>query len=190
MSLSKREKVLLASLGLAGTLYLLTRTTVGEKAVANITDLIASVITGHEGDVLHAYQDEAGIWTIGKGHKILATDRVRGQAIYPFGPIQSITQAESDAFFERDTAGARNAVSSNVSVPINTNQRAALASLVFNIGAAAFAGSTLLKLLNAGDYVKAADQFLVWNKVTKNGVKVVSDGLTNRRARERMLFLS
>lgn len=190
MALSRREKVLIGSLGVAGAIYLLTKTTVGQSAISNLTDLIASVVTGHEGDVLHVYQDTAGVWTIGKGHKVLATDRVRGQAIYPYGPIQSITQAESDAFFERDTTVARNAVSNNVAVPINTNQRAALVSLVFNIGASAFAGSTLLKLLNAGDYKRAADQFLVWNKITKNGEKVVDDGLSARRARERTLFLS
>ena len=59
-------------------------------------------------------------------------------------------------------------------------------SLTFNIGTIAFKNSTLLKKLNAGDRVGAADQFLVWNKA---GGKVLQ-GLVNRRQAERAQFLS
>lgn len=197
--MSKRERVLLALLGGAGILYLLSRTDVGQKATASLTDLIASVIGGHEGEKLIAYKDTAGLWTIGKGHLIKSTDRVirqgAPQPLYPYGPLDAnnkptgvmqITQEESDRLFENDTATARNAVSNLVMVPLTTNQRAALVSLVFNIGTGAFAGSTLLKKLNARDYSGAADQFLVWKKA--GGVD--SPGLINRRASERALFLA
>jgi lysozyme len=74
-----------------------------------------------------------------------------------------------------------------VKVPINTNQQLALASLVFNIGAGAFARSTLLRLLNSGAEKSAvAAQFLRWNKVKGQEVK----GLTRRRKAESELFLS
>lgn len=191
--------MLLALLGGAGILWALSRTGMGQKVTASLADQIAALITGHEGDKLVVYQDTGGLWTVGKGHLILATDRVirqgAPQPLYPFGPadanskptgVMQITQAESDAFFERDTAAARNAVANKVSVPLTNNQRAALVSLVFNIGAGAFAGSTLLKKLNAGDFAGAADQFLVWKKV--QGVD--SPGLMTRRASERALFLS
>ena len=62
-------------------------------------------------------------------------------------------------------------------------------SLVFNIGTGNFGDSTLLRLLNESDYNGAADQFPEWNKVTVDGVKVPSAGLTKRRALERTLFL-
>lgn len=203
MALSRREKMLLALLGGAGILYALSRTQAGQQVTASLTDAIASLLTGEEGEKLQVYQDQAGLWTVGKGHLILQTDRVTRnglpQALYPYGPrdpqnrpggVTQITKAESDAFFERDTASARNAVANLVMVPLTQNQRAALVSLVFNIGNGGFAGSTLLKKLNARDYTGAADQFPVWNKVTVNGVKKVSAGLVDRRARERTLFLS
>jgi lysozyme len=190
MALSNRERVLLALLGGAGVLYVLAQTSAGQRVTGSLADKIAALIAGHEGDKLIVYQDIGGLWTVGKGHLITAADTViregTAQKLHPFGPVMQITQAESDAFFERDTATARNAVANRVSVPLSDNQRAALVSLVFNIGAGAFGGSTLLKKLNAGDYTGAADQFLVWKKVAG----VDSQGLMNRRASERDLFLS
>jgi lysozyme len=46
-----------------------------------------------------------------------------------------------------------------------------------------------LKLLNAGDYKGAANEFDKWNKARVNGVLTVISGLTARRGRERALFL-
>ncbi len=43
----------------------------------------------------------------------------------------------------------------------------------------------MLKLLNAGDYSGAANEFPKWDHI--NGV--ISQGLLNRRLRERALFL-
>jgi len=60
-----------------------------------------------------------------------------------------------------------------------------LVSLSYNIGLAAFRGSPLLRKLTAGDYQVAADQFPAWNRA---GNRVVQ-GLVNRRAAERALFL-
>lgn len=187
--LSTREKVLLAALGAAGLLYALSRTRVGESLTGTLADKIAALISGHEGDVLKVYQDQGGLWTVGRGHLIKP-----GERFFPYGGSmvvtntgqREITQAESDDLFALDTAAARNAVSNKVNVPLTDNQRAALVSLVFNIGAGAFAGSTLLRKLNAGDYKAAADQFLVWKKV--QGVD--SPGLIARRTSERQLFLS
>lgn len=170
---------------------------------SSLIDKIANVIAGHEGERLDVYPDEGGLWTVGKGHLIRTGDRVMRNgklvALYPFGPrdpakpdvatgVREITQAESDAFFLADTESARNAVSNKVRVPLSENMRAALVSLVFNIGGGAFGTSTLLRKLNAGDLAGAADQFLVWNKI--KGGTVVSPGLTSRRQRERTLFLS
>jgi lysozyme len=182
----RREKKLLVVLAAVAGLYLLSRTKAGMTATSNVTDLIARLITGHEGEVLTVYQDVAGFWTVGKGHLIKPTDTVRGEKLHPYGPIQRITKEESDAFFLQDTETARNAVANRVAVPLTVNQRAALVSLVFNIGTGAFGTSTLLRKLNAGDYKGAADQFLVWKKA--GGADV--PGLLRRRESERALFLS
>lgn len=63
---------------------------------------------------------------------------------------------------------------------------AACVSLQYNIGASAFASSTLVKMLNKNDMTAAALEFPRWNK--DNGHTV--QGLTNRRAAEVALFNS
>ncbi|WLH87869.1 lysozyme [Pseudomonas sp. FP453] len=68
---------------------------------------------------------------------------------------------------------------------INQGQWDALMSFTYNLGAANLGTSTLLKLLNAGDYPGAAEQFPRWNKA---GGQVLA-GLTKRRAAERVMFL-
>jgi GH24 family phage-related lysozyme (muramidase) len=73
-----------------------------------------------------------------------------------------------------------------VKVPMTQGQFDALVSLVFNIGRAQFATSTLLRLLNVGDKAGAAAQFPRWNK--QGGV--VLAGLTARRELERQRFLA
>ena len=72
-----------------------------------------------------------------------------------------------------------------VKVPLTQTYFDALASLIFNIGVNAFKRSTLLKLLNVGKYIQAADEFLKWRKA---GGKVVK-GLEKRREAERRLFV-
>lgn len=158
-----------------------------------VTDKVAKLIFGEEGSRLTVYKDSGGKWTVGKGHLVLSTDRVirNGQsvALHPYGPVTTITREEEAALFDRDTAIARNAVANKVTRPITENMRAALTSLVFNIGTGAFAESTLLRMLNAGNVAGAADQFLVWKWVTKpDGSR--EPELLARRQRERALFLS
>jgi lysozyme len=75
----------------------------------------------------------------------------------------------------------------NVRVPVTDNQLLALSSFAYNIGENAFAGSTLLKLLNNGtnkDVV--AQQFDRW----VNAGGKVNKGLEGRRKAEKQLFLS
>ena len=141
----------------------------------------ASVISKFEGLELKAYQDSAGIWTIGYGN---TRNPYTG---LPIKQGDKITKKEALDWLRITVAGVEGDVKRLVKVPINTNQQLALASLVFNIGAGAFARSTLLRLLNSGAEKSAvAAQFLRWNKVKGKEVK----GLTRRRKAESELFLS
>lgn len=141
-----------------------------------------AAITKHEGVRLAAYPDPASKgepFTIGVGH----TSRA--------GPPKvtkgmKITRAQADEILSRDLAAFEAAVSKAVKVPLNQNEFDALVSLAFNIGAGAFAKSTLVKKLNAGDRAGAANAFLSWNKAAGKVMK----GLTKRREDERRLFLS
>lgn len=134
-----------------------------------------------EGLATKAYKDIAGVLTIGYGHVIKAGEN-----------FSLISSAQADELLQQDAETATNAVNRLVKVPLTDNQRAALISLVFNIGAGAFGGSTLLRALNARNYQGAADQFRVWNKARNptTGKLDISTGLMNRREQERTLFLS
>lgn len=141
----------------------------------------AALIAKFEGLELKAYQDSAGIWTIGYGN---TRNPYTG---LPIKKGDKITKKEALDWLKITTAAVEADVKRLVKVPVNTNQSLALASLVFNIGAGAFARSTLLRLLNIGAEKSAiAAQFLRWNKVNGKEVK----GLTNRRKAEAELFLS
>ncbi|MFH4317138.1 lysozyme, partial [Acinetobacter baumannii] len=72
-----------------------------------------------------------------------------------------------------------------VHVSLSDRQVAALTSFAYNVGLGAFARSTLLKKLNAGDVRGAADEFLRWTRVGNRTVR----GLVARRRAERDLFL-
>jgi len=97
----------------------------------------------------------------------------------------SWTQAHADARFATDLAIFSQAVSARIDVARTTQgQFDALVSLAYNIGAQAFAASTLLKLHNAGEYIGAAAQFARWNK--QDGVAL--GGLTTRRAGEAAIY--
>lgn len=139
------------------------------------------IIKEAEGLRLEPYQDVAGYWTIAYGHKIL-----KGEPYYPYGNIKRITTAQAFMILTRDVQKAEHAVNNYVKVPLTQNQFDALVSFVFNLGAGAFKKSTLLKKLNAGDYVGAAEQLPRWRFA---GGKEFA-GLLNRRNKEKALFLA
>jgi lysozyme len=174
-----RQQKLLLVLSAAAGLFLFSRTKLGQRGITYVTDKARHLIAGLEGRRLTVYQDTGGAWTIGDGHLVKA-----GERFYPYGTVRTITDAEADALFAADIAIASSAINSYVKVPLTEGQRAALLSLVFNIGVSAFKTSTMLKKLNAGDYAGAAAEFPRWNK--DNGVTVA--GLTNRRVREQSVF--
>jgi lysozyme len=151
------------------------------------SDKGAAAIERREGRKLKAYQDGAGVWTIGVGHTAAAGDPRPHEGM-------TITDQECSEILKRDLKPVEHTVMRTMVTPVydelTQNQWDALVSLVFNIGGGAYQKSTLLKLLNEGDIMGAADQFLVWDKITVNGKKQTSKGLHNRRVDEREQFLS
>ena len=97
---------------------------------------------------------------------------------------ERITEKYAEDCLLRDVSWAEAAVNQSVKVPLNSNQFDSLVSFSYNVGVDAFKTSTLLKVLNAGDYDAAADQMLRW--VFNDGVEM--QGLKNRRFLERRLF--
>lgn len=130
-------------------------------------------IADEEGFSPHVYADVGGHRAIGYGHLLTPLDQ-----------RTHVTREQAFALLRRDVRVAERAVNRLVQVELNQNQFDALVSLVFNIGASAFERSTLLLLLNSGDYAGAADQFRVW----RIGGGKVLDVLIRRRAREAERF--
>lgn len=135
-------------------------------------DFLADV----EGNKLRAYKDTGGVLTIGVGHT--------SDELLEVYPGQIISYAKSMELLAYDVQEAEDAVNKLVKVALTQNQFDALVSFVFNIGAGAFADSTLLRKLNNGDYEGAAKQFPRWNK--DNGRTI--SGLTKRRLLEQSVF--
>jgi lysozyme len=144
-----------------------------------INDAGLSLIKQFEGCKLTAYQDVAGIWTIGYGH-------IRGVQ-----PGMQMTQAQAEQTLADDLGGTENAVENALAgAAARDNQYAAMVALTFNIGSANFRQSTVLRDHRAGNFSGAADAFLMWNKSHVNGQMQEIAGLTRRRRAERQLYLT
>ncbi|MBK3870977.1 lysozyme [Stutzerimonas frequens] len=130
------------------------------------------LIKSFEGLRLSAYKDVVGVVTIGYG----TTSGVK------MG--DTITKERAEELLREDVKRFEQQVQRLVKVPLTQGQFDALVSFVYNLGAGNLSNSTLLRLLNAGDYAGAGAQFERWNKA---GGKVLA-GLVRRRAAERALF--
>jgi lysozyme len=125
-----------------------------------------------EGLRLKAYQDSAGIWTIGYGH----TGGV--------SPGDTCTGEQAEQWLAEDVKTAEDAVNRLVKVPLAQDQFDALVDFVYNVGEGNFAHSTMLRLLNAGDHQAASQEFVKWDLA--GGVQVA--GLLRRRMAEQEVF--
>ena len=124
---------------------------------------------------LVAYQDQGGVWTIGYGHT--------GPEVHA-GLV--ITRQQAITWLQNDVQKAVNAVNASVRVSVTQQEFDSLVDFTFNVGVHAFETSTLLKLLNAGDYAGANAAFKNWVFVKGQ----VNKGLWNRRQAEQDEFTS
>lgn len=138
-----------------------------------------SMIASFESFEPKAYYCPAGVLTIGYGH---TGTNAQGQELQE---NDTVSHEQAMRLLYEDVLWAEDAVNEQ-RLHLTQNQFDALVSFVFNVGATAFAHSTLLKKLKSCDFEDAADEFLRWNKA---GGKVLR-GLTARREAERDLFLS
>jgi len=140
-----------------------------------------------EGLVTHEYIDSGGAPTIGIGHLLTRSERTSGKIFLGgkgFVYRNGLTEQQCWDLLDQDLDGTERTVNENVKVPLNQNQFDALVSFVFNVGAGAFRGSTLLRLLNQGEYDQVPAQLKRW--VRDNGHVV--QGLVNRREKEITLW--
>ena len=142
------------------------------------------LITFYEGFVDRWYPDPAHGWKVPTccyGH----TDAA-GEPKYKDTKNKKFTKEEGREILLRDLKGYEDAVDSLVTVPLDENQRGALVSFTFNLGKGNLKKSTLLKKVNAGDFVGASEEFSKW--INAGGKPL--EGLKRRRAAEAALFVS
>ncbi|RYY41672.1 MAG: hypothetical protein EOO08_00665 [Chitinophagaceae bacterium] len=142
-------------------------------------------IKSHEGFKLKAYQDSAGIWTIGYG-SILYEDQSKVK------PGDQITPDRAEALLAMEVEEKSETVKRMIQNPqLNQNQFDALVSFAYNVGTEALRGSTLLRRVNADPTDPSIrEAFLMWNKAHVDGKLVEIDGLTKRRDEEADLYFS
>jgi lysozyme len=125
-----------------------------------------------EGCRLDAYLDSVGVPTIGYGHTHGVTLGM------------TCTQDQAEQWLQQDIQVAAEAVNRMVTVTLTQQEFDALVDFTFNLGTGSLQKSTLLRLLNAGDYKGAATEFDKWDKA---GGKVMA-GLLRRRQSEEQMF--
>ena len=140
-----------------------------------------------EGFESKVYKDSGGLATIGVGHLLTKSERTSGAIVINGLPVQyadGLTDQQVLELLSQDLRPAEQAVTNGVKVGLDQNQFDALVSFTFNFGRGAFSGSTLLKVLNQGQYDQVPDQLRRWNKADGQVVQ----GLVNRRENEIKLW--
>tara|TARA_R100000935_G_scaffold34356_1_gene54974 strand:+ start:1737 stop:2180 length:444 start_codon:yes stop_codon:yes gene_type:complete len=130
------------------------------------------LIKAFEGCELKAYQDAVKVWTIAYGR------------IKEVKEGDTCSQEQAEEWFAEELPEYESYVNDMVEVSLLQNQFDALVSWVYNLGPSNLRSSTLLKVLNSGEYKSVPEQIKRWNKA---GGKVL-EGLTRRRKSEALLF--
>jgi lysozyme len=146
------------------------------------TETIAvNMAKGFEGFRAGPYPDPASggePWTIGYG----STRDAQGNPVTP--TTAPVTEAQATALAERDMALSFQAVAAVIKAPMTVNETAAVMDFIYNVGAGNFKNSTLLRLINLGQYEAAAKEFEKWDMAAGR----VMAGLLRRRVAEEQLF--
>ena len=132
--------------------------------------ILALYVPQFEGMILRGYRDPIGVVTACAGHTKTA---VLGR---PY------TREECERFLVEDLAEHAEGAMSCVDVALDTGRSAAAVSFAFNVGVAAFCGSTFAKRLNEND-PNACEELDRW--VFAGGQRL--PGLVTRRATERAI---
>ena len=144
-------------------------------------------IKRYEGVRNTAYNDVAGLKTIGVGH-LLTAEELRGNYVKINGANISadstLTDQQVNDLLRQDLEPKQQTVRDTIKTNITQSQFDMLVSICFNIGSGAFKGSTLARVINEGNFDKAPNGFMMW---VKAGGKTVQ-GLVNRRSAEATNF--
>ena len=148
-----------------------------------INQATVDLVKRWEGFKAKAYICPAGVLTVGYG----TTNRA-GIPGVNITRDTVVTEAQAEQWLRLGLDKFAAKIRPAITAPINENEFGAFVSLAYNIGPAAFLGSSALRHFNAGDKAKAAAAIKMWNKATVNGKRQVLRGLVARREDEVALF--
>jgi lysozyme len=142
-----------------------------------------SFIKAFEGLRLAAYQDKAGIWTIGFGTVILKD----GTAVKE-GDIITVEQALDLLNFQINLKAS---AVRHLGINFNQNQFDVATSFTYNEGVGALNSASWVQLarVNPQD-PNIRVHYMEWNKIRHAGILVEDDGLTARRQHEMNIYFS
>lgn len=146
-------------------------------------DVLKHFEGGCSGGTCESYIDPVGVPTIGHGHTNAA-----GTVRFQMGDVW--TEEYALEVLDQDLEVFWNAIGEQVTVPLTQCQQSVLTSWAFNVGTGATARSTLVRLLNDGQYDQVPAQLMRWNKGRVRGELVELPGLTRRRAAEGDLWVT
>ena len=154
------------------------RSRIIKAAAGGALSIAAAMLGGHqglEGQENTPYRDVVGVLTVCSG--ITGPDVIPGKFY---------TDHECDLLLTKHLSGTAANVDRYIQIPVPASTRAALYSFAYNVGAANFKTSTLLRLLNLGKRQEACEQLGRW--VYAGGKRF--DGLVNRREIEKAVCLA
>ena len=119
-----------------------------------ISNLGLELIKEFEGFSANAYLCPAKIPTIGYGNTFYSDGRKvkLGEQISKTDALELLEKIVNKDFADK--------IFPALKVPVVQNQFDAMVSLAYNIGTGSFLKSTLLKKVNAGDFIGASEEFL------------------------------
>lgn len=141
---------------------------------ATAAAVVLVFVPAKEGRRLTPYYDAVGVLTVCDG----STRDVE---------MRKYTPQECDERLAEDLVIHAGGAMKCLTKPTTAGQRAAYTSLAFNIGIAAFCGSSVARHHNAGNFKQACASISLWDKAVVNGQLIALPGLTIRRKEERAM---
>ena len=167
-----------------------------------LSDKAIAFLIDYEKKEPRAYRDSADKWTIGIGH-LITPDELRTGTIWIMGVAckwrtATMSDCFMEALFQQDIAPRVDTLNGLLERAPKQHEFDAMFCLMYNIGVGSpspskpggFWRSSVRRLFNEGRTEAAGNAFLLWNKETRDGKRVVSNGLVKRRKQERDMFLN
>lgn len=142
-----------------------------------ISEVGLRLIKAYEGFRAVDVELVSGQRVAGYGHRVMS-----GESLH-------LSEKQAEKLLKRDLAPFEAMINDSIYAPLSQSQFDALCSLAYNIGPKKFLESDVVRALNNGRVLDAANGFDVWRKGQINGESFVVDALVRRRTAEKVLFL-